>query len=214
MPVLDARGAHSEDDFQGKARPVAGKYHAAVNAAEEIASKNKGTPGLQIEFAIVADGLPPSGKGTTSGQSGKVISLFLSYVGSDEEKTQTCINRVTRLAMALGVISPGESKEVDWNDAIGRELVIGVVDSSYEKDGQKKISTEVGFLDFWSLGNKAVKDVPRDLRSPGMQQLAKGQVTGGKAPPVAGNGSTAAQQQQPVAAGAAAASSKSKYADL
>lgn len=210
MPVLNAENVHSEDDIQGKSRPVAGKYHVAVNAAEEVASKNKGTPGLQIEFAVVAEGLPPSGKGTTSGQAGKTIGLFLSYLGSDEEKTQTCINRVMRLALAMGAIQPGEAKEVDWNDAIGRELVIEVADSTYEKNGQQMKSTEVAFMGFWSLGNKAVKDVPRDLRSPGMQALAGGKTAGGHAP-TAMDGHTGQQNKQPAAA---ASSSKSKYADL
>ena len=78
MVMLNAQQAHSEDDFSGQSRPVPGRYHVAVNHAEEKASKTKATPGLEIEFQVLA--------GSTSGQDGKTIPLFLSYLGSDDAK--------------------------------------------------------------------------------------------------------------------------------
>ncbi len=197
MPILDARSAGSEDDFHGKPRPVPGRYHAAINAAEEIQSKLKATPGLKIEFQIIADGLPPSGKGCTSDQSGKTIPLTLYYVGGDEEKTATCLSHVARLAMAAGVLLPGESREVDWNEAIGRELIIEIGEELFGDKREKKGSC-VTYMGFWSLGNKAVKNVPRDTTSPGMQSLSRGEVKGQK-PPTTTDGNT---------------EKKSKYSDL
>jgi hypothetical protein len=191
MVMLNAQNAQSEDDFAGNARPLPGRYHAAVNHAEEKGSKKKGTPGLDIEFQVIVDGLAPDGKIRTSGQGGRTIPLFLSYIGGDDNKTQTCINRVTRLALCCGVLQPGQAKEPDWNDAIGRELVIEVerqqeeVEEDDGKGGKKRIwvdtkFVQVGFMGFWSLGNKEVANVPKDTTSPGMQQLAKSGGNGAK----------------------------------
>lgn len=172
--LLDAKTAQSEDDFGGNARPLPGRYHAAINHAEEKSSKKKGTPGLDLEFVVVADGLASDGKSQTVGQAKRTIPLFLSYVGGDDSKTQTCINRVTRLALCVGVLSPGEAKEPDWQDAIGRELVIEIEEQEYQdQQGNDKKGSQVSFLGFWSLGNAQVANVPKDTTTPGMQQLAK-----------------------------------------
>jgi hypothetical protein len=173
MVLLNAENAQSEDDFAGNSRPLPGRYHSAVLHAEEKGSKKKGTPGLEIEFQTIVNGIGPDGQPNT-GQSGRTIPLFLSYVGSDDSKTQTCINRVTRLALCCGVLQPGQAAEPDWNDAIGRELVIEVESQDYEDQaGAKKSGSQVSFMGFWSLGNKEVANVPKDSTTPGMQQLAK-----------------------------------------
>jgi len=199
MVMLDAQNAQSEDDFAGRSRPEPGRYHAIVNHAEEGGSKKKGTPGLSVEFQILA--------GTPDGQQGKTIPLFLSYVGSDDSKTKTCIDRVTRLALCVGVLQPGQAAEPDWQEAIGRELVIEVEAQEYtDQNGQSKQGAQVAFMGFWSLGNAVVADVPRDKDSPGMRQLAKGgnSQAAGNAP------NQAARSQQP----AVAAGTADKYADL
>lgn len=175
MVMLNAQSAKSEDDFTGRSRPQPGRYHAAVTHAEEKASKKKMTPGLELEFQVICDGLAKDGKTQTSGQTGKSIPLFLTFVGGDDAKTKTCLDRVTRLALCLGVLQPGEAKEVDWSDAIGRELVIDIEEQVYEDEsGAPKAGTQVGFMGFWSLGHKDVRDIPKDPGSPGMLALAKG----------------------------------------
>lgn len=190
MVMLNAETAHSEDDFSGNSKPEAGRYHVAVNAAEEKGSKNKGTPGVEIEFQVIYEGLKPDGKTHTVGQAGKTIQSFLSYVGSDDAKTKTCIDQVTRLALCCGILRPGEAKEPDWNEAIGRELVIEVAAEKYkDKNDVERTGLAVPFMGFWSLGNKAVLNVPKDPTSPGMQQLGK---SGGNAPKPAGNAAAAA----------------------
>ncbi len=211
MVMLNAQNAQSEDDFSGNARPLPGRYHAVVNHAEEKGSKRKGTPGLDLEFQVICDGHSPDGKTKTSGQSGRTIPLFLSYVGSDDAKTETCISRVTRLALCCGVLRPGESKEVDWQEAIGRELVVEVEAQEYDdKDGNKKVGSQVSFMGFWSLGNKEVAGVPKDATTPGMQQLAK---TGGPINhPANGNGNQAGGAAP--TSNAAATKPRSKFADL
>ena len=173
MVMLNCENVHSEDDLGGNARPAPGRYHMAVMAAEETASKKKATPGLAIEFAVICDGIGPDGKTATSGQTGRTIPLFLSYIGGDDSKTQTCLNRVARLAICCGVLKPGEAKEPDWSDAIGRELVVEVEAQKYEdQGGQEKVGSQVSFSGFWSMGNKAVVNVPKDPTTPGMAGLA------------------------------------------
>lgn len=203
--LLNAESVHSEDDLSGNARPIPARYHGVINHAEEKGSKKKGTPGLDLEFQTICDGLLPDGKTKTSGQANRTIPLFLSFIGGNEEKTQYCINRVMRLAICCGVLRPGESKEPDWSEAVGRELVIEVVPGEeYEDDkgAMRPGRPEISFMGFWSLGNKEVANVPKDPTTPGMQQLAK---AGG------GNGAKAAATP---ATTAAASPSRSKFSDL
>jgi hypothetical protein len=212
--MLNAQTAKSEDDFSGKSRPSAGRYHAAVNHAEEKGSKKKGTPGLELEFVIIHEGVLPDGKTPTVAQAQKTIPLFLSYIGGDDAKTQTCLDRVTRLALSLGVLAPGEQKEVNWDEAVGRELVIEVEQADYpdEKTGQMKQGSQVSFMGFWSLGNKAVSNVPKDATSPGMQALAK---SGGNGNGNGANaGAAAGAQSAPPPPPAAATAGKTKWSDL
>jgi hypothetical protein len=215
MVMLNAGGANgpkTEDDFGGgKSRPVPGRYHCVISAAEEKASKKKATPGLEVEFEVICDGSTPDGKGTTSGQAGKKIPLFMAYISEKgDDATNTCLERVTRLALCCGVLAPGEEKEVDWEEAIGRELVVEIEDQKYtDQHGQEKSGAAVSFSGFWSLGNKAVVNVPKDATSPGMQALAKRRAADG-------NGSGAASKEQTTAAAATDAPPKkaSRFKDL
>lgn len=212
MVMLNAQTVQSEDDISGKSRPVPGKYHVAVNHAEEKASKKKATPGLEIEFQVICDGLAPDGKTPTNGQAGKTIPLFLSYIGGDDAKTKTCLDRVCRLALCCGVLRPGEAREPDWSEAFGRELVIEIEEQQYDgPDGTVKTGSQVSFLGFWSLGNKAVANVPKDTSSPGMLALAKAGEVASKAPAGNGNGGNGGAA---VPAVPTAAAGKSKWADI
>jgi len=208
MVMLDAKTANSEDDFSGRSRPEPGRYHVIVNHADEKPSKKNSTPGLEVEFQVLA--------GTVPNQAGKTIPLFLVYIGGDDGKTKTCIDRVTRLAICTGVIRPGEAKEPDWGEAIGRELVIAVEAQEYtDNNGQIKTGTQVAFMGFWSLGNEQVKDVPRDNDSPGMRALAKAGGPVNRPAAGSGNGAKAGQPApQPAAQPAATAPARGKYSDL
>lgn len=212
MVMLNARGANgpkTEDDFgSGKSRPAPGRYHCCISAAEEKASKAKATPGLEVEFEMICDGLGPDGKTRTSGQAGKKIPLFMAYISEKgDDATNTCIERVTRLALCCGLMQPGEEKEPDWEQAIGRELVVEIEESKYtDKNGAEKTGAQVSFSGFWSLGNKAVASVPKDDTSPGMQALAKRRSGGG------GNGGTAAAAAS--TASTATPPKKNKFADI
>jgi hypothetical protein len=223
--MLDASNTQSENDITGRSRPEPGRYHVAIQNAAEKGSKKKGTPGLELEFQVICDGLQPDGKTPTEGQANKTIPLFLSYIGGDDTKTKTCLDRVLRLALACGIMQPGEAKEPNWDEAMGRELVIEVEAEQYddEKSGQVKVGSQVAFLGFWSLGNKQVANVPKDATSPGMQQLAKqgglvqhptASPTGGQATQTAGQATTTQPIAQTTAAGATASPTKRKWANL
>ncbi|WP_321377006.1 DUF669 domain-containing protein [Trichococcus shcherbakoviae] len=168
--LLDTTDKSSLKDFSGS-RPEPGIYHVAINMAEEKASKNKGTPGLEVEFSVLA--------GTTEGQEGKNITAFLSAVGDDESKTKTCINQLTKLAVCCEILGFRESKEVDWNEAIGREILVKIESQKYKdrKTGEEREGTGVAFMGFWPVDGGsdavAVKDVPRDPTTPRMQEWAK-----------------------------------------
>lgn len=179
MVMLNAQNAQSENDFSGHTRVDAGLYHVAVNACHEKASKTKATPGVEIEFQILCDGIGTDKKTPVTGQVGKTISAFFAAVGENDDNTQRCLNNLTRLALVTGLLKPGMAAEPDWEEATGRELVIFVkedqkatTDQAGNKVWNKTGYTSVDWFGFWSLGNKEVVNVPKDPTTPGMQQLA------------------------------------------
>jgi hypothetical protein len=227
MAVLDASNAQSENDFQNDRQPPipAGMYHVAVNHAAEEGSKIQGTPGVAFEVQIICDGITEykkvfdKKKGIlvriekgipTTGQGSKTRAEFFTSVGKTDEMTKKMLANQARLAMACGILLPGEKKEVDWDQAIGRELIVEFTNERKEvEEGGKKIWKETGYtkidwFSFWSIGNPAVANVPKDKTTPGMQQLAK---TGGN-----GNGAGTAIPKAPAAT--AAPATKSKFSDL
>jgi hypothetical protein len=218
MAFLDASDVTSEEDLRGNARTKPGRYHVCVLQAEEKGSKKKGSPGIECEFQVLCEGIDANGKPTV-GQRNSTIRMFLNLTGSDDEKTKTCLRNALLLALATGIMKPGEKKEPDWSEAIGRELVINVKPNTFKaNDGTDIASSEVAMFGYWSLGNEQVTDVPKDPTTPGMQQLAK---SGGLKQPAAGsngngNGAKAAATQPTTQAAAttAATTSRSKFSDL
>ena len=153
MPLdLDATQHQSENDITGGSRPAVGKYLVVLKSAEEGESRTQGLQGLSVEFEILG--------GTTPGQAGLTLPAWFSYEGEDEAKTKKALLRCERLALCLGLLQPGQKGAVDFQDGIGRLLVIEVVPNSFEnKRGQKVETTQIGYLGFWSMGNPEVADV-------------------------------------------------------
>lgn len=125
--------------------------------------------------------------GTTPGQVGRTHLEFFST----KEKA---LPRLQRLALAVGLLKPDEpEKEVQFSDAIGRQLVIEIEENTYEKDGKTHECVRIAFLGMWSSGNKAVADVPKDAESLKLAQGGAGATTdGGKANPAEGKTAEAA----------------------
>jgi hypothetical protein len=172
MAMLDLSDVTNENDLHGTPRTKPGRYHVAVLNAEETASKKKGSPGIEIEFQVLYEGIGPDKKPTIA-QKNSTIRSFINLTGSDAEKTKTCLRNAALLAVACGIMYPGERKEPDWSEAIGRELIIEVKASKYESNGQEIQGSEVSMFGYWTLGNEQVADVPKDTTTPGMLQLAK-----------------------------------------
>jgi len=169
MVVLGAQNVQSEDDLQGFNSPLPGRYHAILKDAQENVSK-AGNPQCQVEFEVLA--------GTMPGQEGKTITAWLSY----SEKAQ---DQLIRFAIVTGLLKPGDAnREIDFTQAVGRQLVIEVEEREYE--GKKKAS--VAYMGFWSVGNQEVAEVPKNE-----QALA---YAAGQGNASGGNGSGAQPQQQ------------------
>ena len=145
MVMLGATNVQSEDDIQGNARPLPGRYHAIVKEVDESMEK---VDKIIVEFEVLA--------GTTPGQEGRVVTEYFAV-------TEKAIPRLQRLAMTLGLLKPGEDdRNVLFSDAIGRDLVVEVEPNEYtNKEGKEVKTVRVTYLGFWSTGNKAVADVPK-----------------------------------------------------
>jgi hypothetical protein len=215
--MLNAENVKTEDDISGNSKPLPGRYHMVVNSAAEKGSKKKGIPGLEIEFGVLA--------GTVPGQDGKTMQLFLSYIGEDDAKTKKCLDRVVRLALCLGVLQPGQAKEVDWNEALGRELIVEVEEQEYtDKNGNQQKGSQVAYLGFWSLNNPAVADMPKMMNSPGMQAINGGPATtttqtvtvpnAAVNQPKPSNPPTGQATNRPATGNGTAAAGKGKWSDL
>ena len=215
MVQLNKDKKKSEEEFGSGSWPDAGWYHVVITNCVQSASK-KSVPVIAVEFQVLADGLKPDKKGHTNGMNGRTARASLYLMSEKGEKeTESCLEQVSRFALCAGLYPPGESPDtddIDWQAAIGREVVIKV--SEQKKDGQPTGYMQVDWMGFWSLGNAAMKDVPRDLKSPGMQALARGKTVGGKAPPQSTDGHTNAPAGNGGAQPAASGDKKSKWAGL
>ena len=214
MVLLNTKNVQSESDIRGAYdMPCPARYHVAVNHAEEKANSD-GTPGVQVEFQVVCDGLAPDNKTRTTGQSGKVASLLLSYVSEKgDDATKSCLDRVTRLALSCGIMKCGEEAEPDWNNAIGRELVIEIEPGKgtykNKKTGEEiQRKDQVAYMGFWSLGNPEVANVPKDATTPGMQALGIALAIN------SGNGNASSSKPTTPATTATPKAKKSNFADL
>jgi hypothetical protein len=128
-----------------------------------------------VEYQALLDGISLDRKSPTVGQNGHVIKKTYSYTSEKgSQETEKCQQVLLRIALAAGSIKPGERKELDANDLLGRELVIEVrTKKKTSKSGQEYDGTELAMYGYWSLGNEEVDFVPKDPTTPGMQQLAK-----------------------------------------
>jgi hypothetical protein len=168
MVALGAKHVESEDDIQGNARPLPGRYHVVVKDVNETFEK---FDKVIIEFEVLA--------GTTPGQEGRVVTEFFAT-------SEKALSRLQRLAIVLGLLKPGEEeKEIEFSDAISTQLVIEVEENQYEKDGKTIKTVRVAYLGMWSLNNKAVGDVPKDgeaaklAEGNGKKELVEATATGG-----------------------------------
>jgi len=129
-----------------------GKYHARLDGAKDVTSNQKGTPGTELHFTILA--------GPFAGQEVK-MTLW------DTAGTQ---NRVVLFASRLGLLRVNpQTKKYErvpgrhtFQDVLGAQVVIETENREYEKKGGGKGTVpDVTFGGIWSPDDKAVKDVPK-----------------------------------------------------
>lgn len=131
---LDTSSAKDEKDLDSGFNPPApGKYLAIVKNAQEFPEFAKDR--IVIEFDVIDGSVP--------GQSGKNLSEFFAV-------SEKAMKRLNRLAVKLDLIKPGETKDVNFADAIGAVLVIDVENHEWndEKTGQKKSGVRLMFNGF------------------------------------------------------------------
>lgn len=149
---MDARGDESYDKVgSGFKRLPAGRYHVEVIEVDETFQKNADK--LLVTFEVLA--------GTIPDHVGERHTEFFSV-------TDNAMDRLKRLAMVCGLIKPGESKEISFEDCIHATLIIEFVPNSYKSKKTEKMveTTQLAFGGFWSEDHADVKDVPRGKRSP------------------------------------------------
>lgn len=129
----------------------AGKYHARLEGVAEVTSRQKGTPGTELHFTILA-----------GPHAGREVKDTLWAGDSEIGK-----NRRVLFAHRLGLlaIDPKTKRYVaidgrtGLEDCIGAEVVIEVRHEPDQKDPEKKWA-RLGFA-VWAVDDPKVKDVPK-----------------------------------------------------
>src|SRR5262249_51194347 len=106
---------------------------------------------LKLRFALLA--------GTDTNGVGCMFSE--RFYLSDKAKKRLAI-----LAHRLRLLADddfGGRVNIDWSQAISKQLIVQVVEEEYDaKNGGKAKRAKLAFAGFWSLDDERVKSVPRD----------------------------------------------------
>jgi hypothetical protein len=138
----------SVGDLEGEGNPPPGKYHAKIEDMQRVSDQ---TSYLKVRFALLA-GTDPNGAGCLFSER---------FYLSDKAKKRLAI--LAHRLKLIGEDDFGDRRTVDWNEAIGKQLIVQVVEEEYEaKSGGKAKRAKLAFAGFWDLADERVKDVPRD----------------------------------------------------
>lgn len=154
---MGSKGVKKYDDVGGFSRLKPGRYHVYVsdvnekptNRDGEAIEDRDGNPKCMIEFEALA--------GTNEGCKGSRHSEFF---GTSEK----AMPRLVRFAMCVGILeADSEEDEVDMSKAIGKQLVIELVEgSTYKKDGEEKQGfPQISYAGMWAIDHDDVDDVPK-----------------------------------------------------
>ena len=147
--MLDASGIKTETDVKGRQPPDPGTYHGVVQFADASYEKHNA---VIVDLEVLA--------GTPTDQKGRVLR-HMAFL--DEEGNYS--DRHLRLALATGIIEPGQAKDVEWQDTVGRQVIFQVERRpGKDKEGEPREYLNVAHfgLAIWSVGNPEVADVPKD----------------------------------------------------
>jgi hypothetical protein len=194
MVSVNASGVQSIDQL-GSDLPLPGRYHAIVKAISDKKEKYPDT--IITEFGIL--------NGTNPGQEGKSIRVFFGTTES------WMLERLTRFFMAVGLISPGEKKDIDPYKAVGRQLLIEVEDKENKKE--KNMYRQVSNNGMWQIGHPKHTDIPTDKTMLQVHQVGGATGQGGASPSSAPTASPP-PGGQPATVGTGAGSAKPGWEDV
>lgn len=162
MVMMDFTDTKHEDDLRGSSRPKPGRYHVAVSDVDVKALES------EQKFNVTFDVL----NGTVPGQAGRQVREFFTL-------SEKALPRVKLFVVAAGLVKPGTKGNVDFRDAVGRQLVIEVDERKNENDGKTYINCT--FSGFWSLDHDDAKDVPKDADAIKLHRQGKAIATAAQA---------------------------------
>lgn len=150
---LDLTDQNYETCDLGKAVPE-GWYHAVLATIKDD-TKAGGTPRLEFTYQILA--------GSPDGHRAKSVVDHLYF-------KDTTRDRQILYAKRLGLLKKddfGKTAKFSWDQAVGRKVVIHVMEEEYDKGDGKKGKTSKLFYDgVYPEDHPEVRDVPREGQPP------------------------------------------------
>jgi len=141
---IDASAFDTEDQAREGGRMQPGTYHVRVTGWDDSFER---FDKIVATFDILA--------GTTPEQEGR---QHIEYFAVSEK----AMPRLVMVTIAAGAIKPGEVKDVQPGDMLGRELFI-VLDKQKAKDG--KVYTNITWDGFYSMDHPDMASVPQLIES-------------------------------------------------
>jgi len=164
---LDLEGIDNEKQLEGFETPEPGTYHLCCLAFNPSPDNYDGK---KFQFAVLA--------GTVEGQSGRTFwESFVNPAPSHKDGGMMAKKRLAKLAIALGLIQRsdlGKRVQINWEAAVGRQLVAKVKVRSWEKDGRSGKSAEFDGLNYWSVTDEEVAGVPKDAEALALMGITVG----------------------------------------
>lgn len=143
----------SEDELAGQRLVEPGSYHAAVRGIDD--SLLNDATGYHVDLEVLAGATERD----PTGQSGLHISERLST----SQKASKRIYAFLRATGVIGNVAGQSGVTVDFQDAVGRELIIDVIADKFTgRDGNEVETRSIAFLGFRALPVDAAASVSGD----------------------------------------------------
>lgn len=147
---FDTSNFREEEELTRGCGPIPdGLYHAVVHSVEQDPSGQN--PAIKLTFMVLA--------GTILNQTYRRLCerLFLTQKGKQ---------RVLLFANRLGLLGKPElgqpNVRKNWGEAVGKQVIVEVANREYQnKDGSKKMVSNLAFAGIWKLDDPKVAQVPR-----------------------------------------------------
>lgn len=135
------------EDTRRDRYPAPGRYQAKVKSVDDDYAEHPQS--ILIELEVLA--------GTVAGQEGRTMIERFPHDPKDEPVSDWFL----RFVWAVGLIGDDEEREIEPRDAIGRRLVVELVDGSGkdEPGNERKVRIDpTGGM--WPLNHVEARDVP------------------------------------------------------